>query len=114
MWLVDNAGRLFSYPDTHRHRLGPNYLQLPVNCPFATKVANYQRDGPMAFNNQGGAPNYFPNSFSGPQESERGRLSTFAVSGDVARAVGNFSQVNAEFGQKLRAGLKAARSKSNL
>ncbi|XP_026681853.1 catalase-like, partial [Diaphorina citri] len=78
-------GRLFSYPDTHRHRLGPNYLQLPVNCPFATKVANYQRDGPMAFNNQGGAPNYFPNSFSGPQESERGRLSTFAVSGDVAR-----------------------------
>ncbi|KAI5729885.1 hypothetical protein M8J76_007558 [Diaphorina citri] len=152
-------GRLFSYPDTHRHRLGPNYLQLPVNCPFATKVANYQRDGPMAFNNQGGAPNYFPNSFSGPQESERGRLSTFAVSGDVARynssdednfsqctmfwnilsqderdrlvdnivgalknandliqdrAVGNFSQVNAEFGQKLRAGLKAARSKSNL
>ncbi|XP_008486853.2 catalase-like [Diaphorina citri] len=30
------------------------------------------------------------------------------------RAVGNFSQVNAEFGQKLRAGLKAARSKSNL
>ncbi|XP_008475625.1 catalase-like [Diaphorina citri] len=36
-------GRLFSYPDTHRHRLGPNYLQLPVNCPFATKVANYQR-----------------------------------------------------------------------
>jgi catalase len=27
-------GRLFSYPDTHRHRLGANYLQLPVNCPF--------------------------------------------------------------------------------
>lgn len=30
-------GRLFSYPDTHRHRLGPNYLQLPVNCPFKGK-----------------------------------------------------------------------------
>jgi len=25
-------GRLFSYVDTHRHRLGPNYHQIPVNC----------------------------------------------------------------------------------
>lgn len=32
-------GRLFSYPDTHRHRLGPNYLQLPVNCPFKGKFS---------------------------------------------------------------------------
>lgn len=27
-------GRLFAYADTHRHRLGPNHLQLPVNCPY--------------------------------------------------------------------------------
>ena len=27
-------GRLFSYSDTHRHRLGANYLQIPVNCPY--------------------------------------------------------------------------------
>ena len=26
-------GRLFSYPDTHRHRLGANYDQIPINCP---------------------------------------------------------------------------------
>lgn len=44
-------GRLFSYSDTHRHRLGPNYLQLPVNCPF--KVRNFQRDGFMCYDNQG-------------------------------------------------------------
>ena len=31
-------GRLFSYPDAHRHRLGANYLQIPVNCPYRTKV----------------------------------------------------------------------------
>ena len=49
--------RLFSYPDTHRHRLGPNYGQLPVNAPVAP-VANFQRDGFMAFNNQGTRPNY--------------------------------------------------------
>jgi catalase len=34
-------GRLFSYPDTHRHRLGPNYDQIPINCPYRTTVANY-------------------------------------------------------------------------
>ncbi|OHE90874.1 catalase [Colletotrichum orchidophilum] len=51
--------RLFSYPDTHRHRIGVNYQQLPVNAPkTAHKIANFQRDGSMAFFNQGARPNY--------------------------------------------------------
>jgi len=56
-------GRLLSYPDAHRHRLGANYEQIPVNrCPFA--VNNYERDGQMRVDgNRGSAPNYFPNSF---------------------------------------------------
>lgn len=33
-------GRLFSYPDTHRHRLGENYLRLPINCPFKGLILN--------------------------------------------------------------------------
>ncbi|XP_077452529.1 catalase [Stigmatopora argus] len=79
-------GRLFSYPDTQRHRLGANYLQIPVNCPFRTRVANYQRDGPMCmFDNQGGAPNYFPNSFSAPETQPQFVESRFKVSTDVAR-----------------------------
>ncbi|KAF7667119.1 hypothetical protein LDENG_00075610 [Lucifuga dentata] len=78
-------GRLFAYPDTHRHRLGANYLHLPVNCPRAS-VANYQRDGPMCmFDNQGGAPNYYPNSFSAPEILPRSLESKFKVSPDVAR-----------------------------
>jgi len=60
-------GRLFSYNDTHRHRLGANYELLPVNKPLNSSVNNNQRDGPMRCDdNQSGAPNYFPNSFSGP------------------------------------------------
>jgi catalase len=56
-------GRILSYPDAHRYRLGANFEQIPVNrCPFA--VANYQRDGQMRVDGNGGAdPNYFPNSF---------------------------------------------------
>ena len=49
--------RLFSYPDTHRHRLGVNYQQLPVNAPV-TPVSNFQRDGPATFISQGNRPNY--------------------------------------------------------
>jgi catalase len=56
-------GRILSYNDAHRYRIGVNYEQLPVNrCPYS--VNNYQRDGAMALNGNGGsAPNYFPNSF---------------------------------------------------
>jgi len=95
-------GRLFSYADTHRHRLGANYLQLPVNCPYRTRVGNnqrdgpwqlprrtrvgnYQRDGPMAFHNQVGAPNYYPNSFSGPRDCPRHLDHREHFTGDVAR-----------------------------
>jgi catalase len=59
--------RLFSYPDTHHHRLGPNYSQIPVNCPLNCKPANYRRDGLMKVDENGnGLPTYFPNSFNGP------------------------------------------------
>lgn len=56
-------GRLLSYPDAHRYRLGGNYEQIPVNrCLFA--VNNYERDGQMRVDGNGGAaPNYRPNSF---------------------------------------------------
>ncbi len=61
--------RIFSYGDAHRYRLGANYQSLPVNAPRATNARNYQRDGAMRFDgNGGGAVNYEPNSFGGPAE----------------------------------------------
>ena len=59
-------GRLFSYPDTQRHRLGPNYAQIPVNCPYHARVANQQRDGAMRVDGNGkSAPNYSPSGRPG-------------------------------------------------
>lgn len=81
-------GRLFSYPDTHRHRLGVNYQQIPVNCPYATKgkVQNHQRDGFMAVNGNGGsAPNYGPNSFGGPVDRPDAAIAPFQATGVVGR-----------------------------
>ncbi|MDO9557335.1 MAG: catalase [Coriobacteriia bacterium] len=60
-------GRLFSYHDTHLHRLGPNYHLLPINAPKNAPISSYQRDGTMRFDdNGGGGPNYWPNSQGGP------------------------------------------------
>jgi catalase len=50
-------GRLFAYHDAQLYRVGTNHQHLPVNaprCPFH----NQQRDGAMAINNGGAAPNY--------------------------------------------------------
>jgi catalase len=58
-------GRILSYADAQRYRLGINYEQIPVNrCPFM--VNNFHRDGQMRIDDNGGDdPNYFPNSFGG-------------------------------------------------
>jgi len=78
-------GRLFSYPDTHRHRLGVNYQQIPVNCPFRTRVTNNHRDGFMAIDNQGNKPNYEPSSFGGHAADERFKEHSFKVTGLAQR-----------------------------
>jgi catalase len=78
--------RLFSYPDTHRHRLGPNYQSIPVNMPANAKINHYQRDGSMMVHANGGSsPNYFPNSFLGPKPHTNGTWHPDSVTGDVMR-----------------------------
>ncbi|MBC8484842.1 MAG: catalase [Bacteroidetes bacterium] len=79
-------GRLFAYHDSHLHRLGPNYHLLPINRPKATKVNYYQRDGFMTVGDNGkGTPNYYPNSFGGPEPDPGISEPPFDVSGQAAR-----------------------------
>ncbi|MHB0979526.1 MAG: catalase [Thermoleophilia bacterium] len=78
--------RLFSYHDTHLHRLGPNYHLLPVNAPKHAPTKNYQRDGAMRFDNNGGiGPNYWPNSFGGPAPDPAAADPGMPVTGSVGR-----------------------------
>ena len=56
-------GRIFSYGDTQRYRLGINHGQIPVNAPRCPFQHSYHRDGAMRVDgNQGGTINYEPNS----------------------------------------------------
>ena len=77
-------GRLLSYPDAHRYRLGVNYEQIPVNkCPYA--VNNYQRDGFMRVDGNGGSePNYRPNSFDNIKIDENTKEPAWQLESSVA------------------------------
>jgi catalase len=57
--------RIFSYHDTHLHRIGPNYEQLPINRPQCP-IHSYNKDGQMAYHHAGSQPVYAPNSYGGP------------------------------------------------
>jgi catalase len=102
-------GRLFSYNDTHYHRLGKNYQQIPINCPYRTKVRNYERDGLFAIHHQDGAPNYHPNSFRGPEDDPKYLEHRFQVHGEAARFNShddedNFTQPNVFWNKVLDEG----------
>jgi catalase len=69
-------GRTFSYSDTQRYRVGPNYLQLPVNRPREdVVVSTNQGGGQMSYgvDNRGANPhiNFEPSTLAGAREAER-------------------------------------------
>jgi catalase len=74
-------GRLFSYGDAQRYRLGVNHHQIPVNAPRCP-VNSYHRDGQMRVNsNAGGTIGYEPNSYGEWQEQPDFKQPPFELSG---------------------------------
>lgn len=76
-------GRLFSYGDAQRYRLGVNHYQIPVNkpkCPFH----NAHRDGAMRVDgNEGSTLHYFPNSYGQWEENKEYTEPTMPLAGDA-------------------------------
>ncbi|VFR46019.1 Catalase [plant metagenome] len=77
-------GRLFSYGDAHRYRLGVNHHQVPVNqprCPFHS----FHRDGQGRVDgNQGRTLNYEPNSYGQWRETPSAAEPPLALDGQAA------------------------------
>jgi catalase len=92
-------GRLFSYHDTHLHRIGANAMELPVNRP-KSPVHSYNRDGQLRHNNPGD-PVYAPNSVGGPAADPQrfGTDPSWFVSGDIARTAYAPHAEDDDFGQ---------------
>ncbi len=78
-------GRLFSYPDAHRYRIGVHYESLDVNKP-RSPVNHYNRDGSMPFGMRTNPDAYYePNSFGGPVEDPSVEEPPHRYSGQVGR-----------------------------
>lgn len=86
------VGRTFSYSDTQRYRVGPNYLQLPVNQAKAPVHTNL-RGGQMSYGvdlapGQNPHVNYEPSIHGGLQESKRPEpISSPEIHGRLTRSV---------------------------
>jgi catalase len=100
------VGRTFSYSDTQRYRVGPNYLQLPINSPVVRPATN-QRDGQMAYyvDDTGTNPhvNYEPNSTGGLEEApEPGPPYEPEISGRLTRSTISRTNDYAQAGERYR------------
>jgi catalase len=92
-------GRVFSYHDTHLHRIGANYEQLPINS-AKSPVHTYTKDGPMAFRHAGNTPVYAPNSYGGPQADPSKELPTWWVeASEIGRYAYELHAEDDDFGQ---------------
>ena len=93
-------GRAFAYSDTHRYRIGPNYLQLPVNRPAGGASTPTPRTAPMAYEHRGDDPVYAPNSFGRGYADEVGEVTEgWEADGAMVRQAYTLRADDDDFGQ---------------
>jgi catalase len=92
-------GRLFSYPDAHRARIGANYNLLPVNAP-KSPVHSYSKDGAMRYRNVSD-PVYAPNSKGGPKAdtARYGEPAGWYTDGEMVHAAQTLHAEDDDWGQ---------------
>ncbi|XP_066306073.1 catalase isozyme C [Miscanthus floridulus] len=87
--------RIFSYSDTQRHRLGPNYLLLPANAPKCAHHNNHY-DGFMNFMHRDEEVDYFPSRYDPAKNAPRYPIPTVHITGRRDKTViakeNNFKQ----------------------
>jgi len=92
-------GRILAYNDAHRHRIGTNYMQLPVNrprCPFNS----YHMMGAMRYEHTGDAAVYCPNSMGRPWNDDTGPVEdSWHNDGEVVRCAYTLRKDDDDFSQ---------------
>ena len=77
-------GRLFSYGDAQRYRLGVNYHQIPVNAARCPVMSNHRDGYGRMDGNYGSRPHYEPNSFGQWEQQPEYSEPPLRISGDAA------------------------------
>ncbi len=95
-------GRTFSYLDTQRYRVGPNFMQLPINRSISP-VFNNQRDGFMTYDINPEPINYSPNSLNNnlPRPAKLPETEPVCIEGKIGRITicptNDFSQAGEKY-----------------
>lgn len=104
-------GRLFSYLDTQRYRLGANFTKIDINRPKNT-VVNYNQDGALRNTKQNGDINFQPSRTNKVAENPTNKAYQLKLNGFVQQArikkENNFVQAGElylSFDEKMRANL---------
>lgn len=98
-------GRLFSYADTQRYRIGANYQSLPINAP-KVPVYNNTQDGSLSFVAKTGEVNYQPSRRSDDNayaDNNANRQSRYALEGLTQQLAIKKSQPFKQAGEAYRA-----------
>ncbi|SLM95994.1 MULTISPECIES: catalase [Brevibacterium] len=92
-------GRVFSYPDAQRHRIGTNFNQLPVNAP-KNPTNSYDKEGAMQYHHSGDAPVYAPNSYGRAYQDTQGQVDNgWESDGSLVRSAYSLHSEDDDFGQ---------------
>ena len=92
-------GRVFSYPDAQRHRIGTNFNQLPVNAPI-NATNSYDKEGAMQYHHSGDAPVYAPNSYGRSYQDTQGPVDNgWEADGTLVRSAYSLHAEDDDFGQ---------------
>ena len=95
--------RVFSYPDTHRHRIGANFAELPVNYPHYAENNSYSHDGPMRYTFKAPTqPVYAPNTAGGPVAGQGVKPADemrWETDGEMVRAAATLRAEDDDFSQ---------------
>jgi catalase len=86
-------GRLFSYPDTQRYRLGGNFQQLSVNAPLV-KVNSNNQDGSLSNRSTTSNVNYQPSRTKDNKPEDSSNKYSNARYGDVSITQAKISKPN--------------------
>nr|AAR97905.1 catalase [Solanum tuberosum] len=92
--------RIFAYADTQRHRIGPNYMQLPVNAPKCGHHNNH-RDGAMNMTHRDEEVDYLPSRFDPCRPAEQYPIPACVLNGRRTNCVipkeNNFKQAGERY-----------------
>ena len=92
-------GRVFSYPDAQRNRIGTNFNQLPVNAPV-NATNSYDKEGAMEYHHSGDAPVYAPNSYGRSYQDTQGPVDNgWEADGGLVRSAYSLHAEDDDFGQ---------------